>query len=240
MNQIAAVGTDFFHAGALHHPVAYYSLESLKGAAISIAIGVGLYLLVVRRFLMKDGSYVNRWPKWLDLEELVYRPLLLRFLPWLFGGICSLFGENRLTKRLWQLVVFIGGCIGALFGENRITLPVCRSFLRVVGIVSRALCDLLDAVVLLLRKTVYRESPPQSEDKFTATISYRFGSAADRIAVHRGKERPEEHRYAHLSYRLRKTFVDTTHRLTGNLSFALLMLCAAACLVFLYILLLHQ
>lgn len=216
MNGIADLGTDFFHAGGLEHAVQYLSLENLKGAAISVVIGAVVYFLVVRKLLMKNGSYENRWPAWLDLENLLYRPLLLKWLPGFFGALLAVFGENKLTR------------------------PIFKATLRVAGILSRAVCDLVDAIVLLLRKTVYRESPPQTDDKYANSLSYRFGSHADNIAVRHGKENPAEHRYARLSYRLRKTFIDTTHRLTGNLSFALLALCAAACLVFAYILLIHR
>ncbi len=44
-----------------------------------LAIGGAVYLLIVRRVLMRDGHYVNLWPGKLDLEELVYRPVLARF-----------------------------------------------------------------------------------------------------------------------------------------------------------------
>lgn len=240
MNAIADLGTDFFHAGALEHAVHYLSLENLKGAAISIVIGAAVYFLVVRKLLIKNGNYVNRWPKWLDLEDLLYRPLLLKWLPAVFGTAAALFGENKLTKKLWQGSVKAFSSLGSLFGENKLTAPISKALLRIAGILSRAVCDLVDALVLLLRKTVYRESPPQTEDKYASSLSYRFGSHADNIAVRHGKENPAEHRYARLFYRLRKTFIDTTHRLTGNLSFALLALCAAACIVFAYILLIHR
>ena len=45
-----------------------------------LAIGAAVYLLVVRGLLMRreaDGMvYLDRWPARLDLENLVYRPLL--------------------------------------------------------------------------------------------------------------------------------------------------------------------
>lgn len=50
--------------------------ESLWGSLLSLLIGAVVYLLIVRRILMKDGNYVELWkPQW-DLEERVYRPLL--------------------------------------------------------------------------------------------------------------------------------------------------------------------
>ena len=45
---------------------------NLKGGMISLGIGAAVYLLFVRRVLMRDGSYVDLWPEKLDLEEGLY------------------------------------------------------------------------------------------------------------------------------------------------------------------------
>lgn len=75
-----------------------FSLENLKGAAISIAIGLLLYFVVIRKFLVVRDSkgnteYVDKWPVWLDIEEVIYRPLLVKILPAILGGICKFFGN---------------------------------------------------------------------------------------------------------------------------------------------------
>ncbi|CAN4047066.1 hypothetical protein LEFCBN_LEFCBN_05695, partial [Dysosmobacter welbionis] len=73
------------------HSVHYFAWVNLKGACISLAIGAAVYLLVVRGLLMRreaDGMvYLDRWPARLDLENLVYRPLLsaLTFV----GALCA-------------------------------------------------------------------------------------------------------------------------------------------------------
>ena len=216
MNAIADLGTDFFHCGALHHAVHYLSLENLKGAVISIVIGLGLYFLFIRKFLMKDGRYVDRWPEKLDLENLLYRPLLLKWLPGVFGTISALFGENKLTA------------------------PLAKITLRISGILGRVFCDLPDALVLLLAKTVYRPTPESSDDKVYASMAYRLGKDIDILAIHQGKEQQGGRHYAHLVYRSLETIRKTTARITGNLSFALLMLCAAICVVFIYMILLYN
>lgn len=216
MDGIADLGTDFFHCGTLHHAVHYLSMENLKGAVISVVIGLALYFLFIRRFGMKDGKYVDRWPEKLDLENLVYRPLLLKWLP----GIC--------------------GWISALFGENRLSAPVAKGVLRVSGILGRILCDLPDALVLLLAKSVFHPTPETSDDKVYSSIAYRLGKDIDILAIHRGKEQQGGRHYAHLVYRSLETVKKTTARITGNLSFALLMLCAAICVVFIYMIVLHN
>jgi len=58
----------------------------LKGGIISIIIGIFVYLLFIRKVLMqKDENgnliYVDCWPKGLSLENKVYRPVLLKILP---------------------------------------------------------------------------------------------------------------------------------------------------------------
>lgn len=216
MDSIADLGTDFFHCSQLHHAVHYLSPENLKGAAISIVIGLALYCLFIRRFLMKDGKYVDRWPEELDLENLLYRPLLLKWLP----GIC--------------------GWFSALFGENKLTAPIAKGVLRVSGILGRIFCDLPDALVLLLAKSVFHPTPEASDDKVYTSIAYRLGKDIDILAIHRGKEQQGGRHYAHLVYRSLETLRKTTARITGNLSFALLMLCAAICVVFIYMIVLHN
>lgn len=216
MDYIADIGTDFFHCGVLEHAIHYLSWENLKGAVISVVIGAALYFLFIRRCLMKNGKYVNIWPQWLDLEELVYRPLLLKWLPGIFGWISALFGENKLTAPLWNFGV------------------------RLSGILSRVFCDLPDALVLGLSKTIYRPSKEQSDDKVYASLPYRLGKDVDMVAIRHGKEKQGGRRYAHLFYRSLETLRKTTARITGNLSFALLMLCTAICIVFIYMIVLHN
>ena len=67
-----------------------FAAVNLKGGAISLGIGAVIYLFFVRKVLIADGRYVNRWPARLDLEDAVYRPLLLRILPGIGGFIARL------------------------------------------------------------------------------------------------------------------------------------------------------
>lgn len=85
MDRIADLGQEFFHVQGHVHTVAYLSPANLKGGAVSICIGVILYFLVIRGLLTEpDGAgsrrYADRWPSWLDLENLIYRPILAVFL----------------------------------------------------------------------------------------------------------------------------------------------------------------
>ena len=110
-----------------------FTFANLKGGLISLTIGALVYLLVVKKVLYRDGSYVNLWPEKLDLENLVYRPVLTRWLPLIFGEIAAVFGENKLLRPLAKGVLIFGAIIG------------------------RALSDSLDGLLILLRKTVFRQ-----------------------------------------------------------------------------------
>ncbi len=237
MDAIADLGTDFFHAGELAHKVAYFSLENLKGGLISLAIGAVVYLFVVRKLLMKNGRYVNLWPEKLDLEELIYRPLLLKLLPGALGWVCALFGENRITAPIFRWILRWPLGMGSdMTGNNRLTAPAATGLFRVLSVLGHAFIDLPDALVWGLRATIFRESRVHSQEHALGSLPYRLGDQVDHWEVAHGKEKPDEHRYARLIYRGWRTIRDTTRRISGNLSFALLMLCVAVCIVLLYVL----
>lgn len=94
MDRAAQLGEGFmnyFSPETSGHVAAYFSLENLKGTLISILIGALVYGVVIRKCLIRKGAYVDVWPKWLDLENLIYRPLLLVFLPFVCGVVCRIF-----------------------------------------------------------------------------------------------------------------------------------------------------
>ena len=100
MDRAAGLGQGLMQLEEFGHVVDYFSLKNLSGAMISILIGAIVYLFVIRKALMrqeekgrgkhakKSAVYVDLWPTWLDLENLIYRPLLLKFLPTVFGVLC--------------------------------------------------------------------------------------------------------------------------------------------------------
>jgi len=89
IDKLAVVMSDFTHAEPIEH-IAVFSLENLKGFVISLVIGI-LVFLFSRKCLMtgrKDERvYADRWPAKLDLENMLYRPLLLVILPTVFSAI---------------------------------------------------------------------------------------------------------------------------------------------------------
>ena len=90
MDRVAELGNTFFASLSETEAVQYFNFENLKGAVISITVGAIVYWFFIRKLLMKDThdgrrAYIDAWPKYLDLEHVLYRPVLLTFLPALFG-----------------------------------------------------------------------------------------------------------------------------------------------------------
>ena len=125
MDKIAAYALPFFRREPMAHVVNYFSLGNLKGAAISITIGVLVFLFVGMKWLTrkKDGHefYRNVWPKGLDLEDAVYRPALrgLSFV----GGAAA-----RLVETLGALLIY--GTMDLLFlgAKDKVVPPEDEQF----------------------------------------------------------------------------------------------------------------
>lgn len=98
MDSIGKLGQEFFFGHDPAHEVHYFSWINVKGAVISISIGIIVYFLVVRNFFMaKDENgnleYVNPWPEKLNLEEGIYKPILSDILPNMGGFIANNLGN---------------------------------------------------------------------------------------------------------------------------------------------------
>jgi formate hydrogenlyase subunit 3/multisubunit Na+/H+ antiporter MnhD subunit len=170
--KISGLTLSFTGGHAFAHAVSYFSLENLKGVGISLAIGLLVYFLLIRRVLMcrKDGALVYRelWPAWLSLEESVYKPFFALLI-------------------------------------------------RVLAAICRFICDLLDMLVLLVRKTLLRDlSIHENQQRYSAVV--------------RNMARNSPYSEDEISDKV-GTFRETTSRLSNSLSFALLMTCLGLCLV---------
>ena len=180
-----------------------FSLGNLRGGAISLAIGAAVYAAIVRRALMKGGRYLDRWPRWLDMEEAVYRPLFTRALPALGGAVASLLGENKLLRPLCRALKRCAGEFAQLIADNRVTSALCRAAMVAGTVVGRALCDLPDFMLRLLRLTALREK------RALRTENLRAGKL----------------------FTLREETIETARPLQQNFSFALLMTCVGLLLI---------
>ena len=161
MDRAADLGQGFFQGDLLGHKVPYFAAGNLKGAALTIGIGIVLYMAVVRGLLMEKAEsggqaegrwdnggsssevngkvcglylyrYVDRWPKWLDLEELIYRPILAVALPGIFGAVFR-------------------------FVDRYLVSTAVNLFLQVSAVLCRTLDHMADGLILLARKTTHRQ-----------------------------------------------------------------------------------
>ncbi|MCR4722058.1 MAG: sodium:proton antiporter [Lachnospiraceae bacterium] len=115
-----------------------FSLENLKGAAISLTFGAIIYIFFIRRFLTqkavsgrreagtipqseeKGRVYLQKWPIWLDIEEVIYRPLLINILPSIFGALCRFVAgtvPRFIAGTVLKLSKVIAGFFGGLFDK---------------------------------------------------------------------------------------------------------------------------
>ncbi len=208
MDRVAGLGKNFMDHSALvlgcvsmddwfvspegaEHVVAYFSLTNLKGAAISIIIGVLVYFLIIRKLLMREDNYINAWPKWLDVENLIYRPLLLDFLP-----------------------------------------TVC-------AIASRVCDSLLDTVVVILRKTLYKDSKLPHERREGNIISEFIGKIMNLCQAVRnrlwGRKNPTHVDFVHVAAARYEEIRESSMIIQRSLSFGLLMFGIGLALTLIYI-----
>ena len=198
MDRAAKLGQGFMRLPEFGEKVSYFSLKNLSGAMISIAIGVLVYVFVIRKLLMEKNArgqqrYVNRWPAWWDVEELIYRPVLLGLLP------------------------------------------------LVSGIVCRVLDSLVDTVVVVLRKTIYRDSPLPHElpegDMLTCVLGHilnafqKFGNRTW------NRKNPVERDYVHYLAVRSAERKQSNMVIERSMSFALLLLCVGFTLTLFYLIL---
>ena len=80
MDKIAEYAVHFFHRHAMDHAVHYFAWINLKGAVISISVGLAVFFLVGMLWLTRrkngEEEYINVWPQKLDLDDGAYRPAL--------------------------------------------------------------------------------------------------------------------------------------------------------------------
>ena len=195
------------------HIISYFSLENLSGACISIAIGIVVYLTVVRHGIIRENRYRALFPKWLDLENLLFRPVLLKLLPTVLGGLCAML--DRVMDITARAAVIIGGAAASFLDAG------------------------IDTIVIVLRKTVYKDSPEPTEAEEGNALTRFFGRIANRIAwllnlfVRRDDPNTTdyEHKYA-LAY---ESFKENTGLIARSLSYGLILFCIGLLMTLIYL-----
>ena len=196
MDTIADMSEGFMgwdHAG---HSVDYFTWVNLKGSVISIIIGIVIYVFVIRRFLMqwnkKESRYVNRWWKYLDLEDYFYRPVLLTIVP----KVCSV------------------ACL----------------------VIDR----FVDAIVVGLRKTIYKDSVIYTEMDEGNEVTYVLGAFFNKVQNLMNKSiwrsRPKTRDFIHYFAMKYASFKENTVFIARSLSYGLILFCLGLCTVLIYLL----
>ncbi len=164
MDKISLLSMDFCHGVSEIERVNYFGFTNLKGSAISLTIGVVLYVLFVRKCLVRTNEkgervYVDLWPQWFDIENLIYRPLIQQIIPFVLGFIFRVF------DRLVDFVVFIlNGNILKMVEPKR-PLLFGNWFTHLVG-------QLLDNVVMIKNRTINRKNPATKD--YEKRLAYAF------------------------------------------------------------------
>lgn len=192
MDRIGNYGMEFFGMEQMAEVPHYFSLENLKGGLISIGIGIIIYFVAVRLLYKKQQCYGSFLPAWMDLENKIYRPLIII--------LCS----------------------------------ICK-------FVCRILEGILDGLIVLLRKTIYRDKPLPYELSEGNGFTHGVGSFLDNTVIfinktvckkHPKKDKNYEHRLAMLY-----TMIHENNRIiTRSLSFGLMMFYLGLFIVLVYLL----
>lgn len=197
MDKMADMSEGFMgwnHAG---HSVDYFTWTNLRGSLISIFIGLAIYFLIVRQLLMKrqeDGTriYVNRWWKYLDLEDYFYRPVLLNIIPAIAGTVCLVMDR------------------------------------------------LVDGTVVLLRKTIYKDSPRQTELDEGNEVTHGIGAILNKLQCFLNhtlwRSHPKDTDYEHRMAMKFSSLKENTGFIGRSLSYGLILFCLGLCAVLIYLL----
>lgn len=196
MDSVADFGEGFMSPEKFTGSISYFNAANLQGGFISIAIGIFLYLVLVRKWMMKEkeGSlvYVDRWNNYWDLENAVYRPLMLKILPMVFGVVCRIFDS------------------------------------------------LADGLVVLLRKTVYRDSKLPHELEEGTYLTHVVGMEMDGFVHFMNhtfwKKIPRREGYEHRLALKHEEIQENSTIIKRSLSFGLLLFCAGLILTLVYLL----
>lgn len=197
MDSLADMAQSFMglhHAG---HEVSYFAWVNLKGSIISIIIGAAVYFVVVRGWMMKTNEngekvYVNKWPARMDLEEVFYRPMLLKMIPAVCGMICGL------------------------------------------------LDMLVDGLVVLLRKTIFKDHMNEGEleegNEMTHMIGQFFNHLEAGLNMSFWKSQPREFDFEHWFALKYAAFKENVGFIGRSLSYGLIIFCIGLCATLIYLL----
>ncbi len=219
MDKMADLGQGFLGLAHAEGRVAYFSLENLKGSMTSIVIGILVYFVIVRMWMMPkqaDGSraYANRLPAVLDLEDRIYRPILLKVIPGICGAACTVL--DNMMDVIAKALLIVGSVLAGLFDT------------------------VTDALVVFLRKTIYRDSQPSYELDEGNEVTYFFGRIVNGAVNLLNRtiwcKKPNKKDYVHQFALLYSDFKENAGMIGRSLSYGLILFCIGLCATLIYLL----
>lgn len=157
MDVMADLVMDFMRSGPLEHAVHYFTWTNLKGGLISIAIGVLVYLFLIRKIFMREGAYVDLWPKQVDVEYF-FTKLVYLFLAAL-GAVCK-FVDGFLTN--WCTV---------------------GSLLKLLGWVVKIPDRLPERIVDFFRRNMFAETTEKPEHELVKKLHAQYDKKVDTMRL---------------------------------------------------------
>ena len=219
MNKLADMGQGFMGLSHTGHEVHYFTWTNLQGSVISIVIGVAVYFLIVRTWMMnkqEDGTkaYVNKWSHYFDLEDSIYRPVLLGILPGICGGVCMLL--DHMTDVLAKILPIAGNVQAGFFDT------------------------ITDGLIVFLRKTIYKDSPELAELEEGNEMTHAVGTFLNKLENFLNhtiwRNRPHKRDFEHYFVLKYDAFKENTSMISRSLSYGLLLFSLGLCATLIYLL----
>lgn len=220
MDRLADMSQSFMNLTHESHAVHYFTWVNLKGSLISVFIGVAVYILVVRMWMMKkqeDGSrsYVNRWARFFDLEDTVYRPILLNVLPTICGGVCLVL--DHITDVVVKILPIAGNVQAGFFDS------------------------ITDGLIVFLRKTIYKDSSYIGELEEGNEVTHAVGTFLNKWEQFFNytiwRKHPHKKDFEHDLVLRWSAFKENGGMISRSLSYGLLLFSLGLCGTLIYLLL---
>jgi len=159
-------------------------------------------------------EYIDRWPAFIDLEEKLYRPLIQVALPAIFGAVCAVL--DRIFDLISKLAIAVGSLIAGI-------LDICT-----------------DSLVVLLRNTVYRDSPIKGEPDEGTALTHAIGVLLNKLEALLNKtlwrSHPNKKDLEHWFVLKYASFKESSTVIGRSLPFGLVLFCVGLCVTLIYML----
>lgn len=157
MDKMADAVMSFMRSGPLQHEVHYFSWTNLKGGLTSILIGILVYIFVIRKLFMKNGRYVDLWPKQLDIEQVF-------------------------TKLVCGFVAFLGA-VSKVMDDFLLEWCTVEQILNILNGLMKIPEQLPEKAVGFLKRTVYKETTEKPEHELVNKLHAQYDRKVDTIRL---------------------------------------------------------